>query len=65
MVEQLEQNKDGPLNKEDEDRVLTEVYHRMTDGDREPAEVIQTSYGGDKDRYLRGMARYHGVSISS
>ena len=65
MAEQLKQEKVEPLSEEDEERVWEVIHSRMTGDDRAPNEVILDRYGGDRNRYWRAMAVYHGVQINS
>ncbi len=65
MAEQPKQEKVEPLSKEDKKKVLGVVYANKAEDDRFPGEVIHDRYGGDENKYLRVMATYHGVPISS
>ena len=49
------------LTEEQERIVWQHICGRITDDDRNPEEVIRENYKGDRSRYLRDMADWHGI----
>jgi len=52
-----------PLTPEEQKRILDVVNYRADADDKSPDQVIRDSYGGDRDKYLRAMARYYGIEL--
>lgn len=61
-------SKERKLTAEERERVERVISHLVMDHfdpeDRSPEEVIRSTYRGNRDAYLRAMARSHGVSFS-
>ncbi len=52
-----------PLSPREEKLVWDTICMKMQPDDRDPDEVIAKDFGGDRQYYLRVMAKYHGINI--
>ena len=57
--------KEKPLTQEEKDAIWKAIGKAMQPDDRHPNIVIAEDYKGDEEKYLRVMAAWHGVPISS
>jgi hypothetical protein len=49
------------LSKETKARIYREIRRNMLEDDPCTSDVIRDDYGGNEDRYLLEMGRYHGI----
>lgn len=49
------------LTQEQQDYVWRYVCARMTDEDENPLEVVNKSYGGEREKYLQRIAEWHSI----
>lgn len=52
-----------PLSPAQRQAVYSAIHKNMAPDDRWPSEVIDDSFGGNEQRYLKTMAGWHGVNL--
>lgn len=55
--------KERPLTPKQREKVWEKINDCDDKWDREPREVIEKDFNGDKDAYLRTMAKFHNISL--
>jgi len=54
-----------PLTQEEKNAIWSAITKNMNPDDRDPEEVIDEQFNGDKEAYLRVMAQCHHIPIGS
>ncbi len=54
-----------PLTLLEKQRIYDAIDTNKTESDKDPCEIIATTYNGDEEKYLRDMAKWLGVTLDN